>query len=247
MISCAISDRVLLALNAAEERIQVVIGSEKELLFAEEIRCPGQSISHLPTAIVRGLTVLGLAVKDLAGIACVRGPGSFTGLRIAHATMQGLSRPFSIPMAGLEYLPLLAAQAARLIDGELWVLTYARTGQVYIQGFTQGLPLDQIQPKHAAEACAVLTARPRPICVLGSGVRKNDSLQNLTGVRVLPAVLDTPTATSLLDAACRANYFLRPPTPLYLRKSDAENNLEAIAGSRGIAFEEARKHIFDFE
>lgn len=247
MTSSAISARPYLALNCAEERIQVVLGTSEGLLFSEEVLCPGQSIRHLPTALERALRVHGTAAGDLAGIACVRGPGSFTGLRIAHAAMYGLSRPFAIPMAGLSYLELLAAQATPFTQGEIWVLTYARKAQVYMQGFAAGQNLGPVRPMRVTEAASFLTSRPGPLFLLGSGVRKNPDLQRLAGHKLLPASLDTPMPAALLAAACAAEYSCDPPAPLYLRKSDAEDNLETIARARGISSDEARRHIPDFE
>ena len=189
----------------------------------------------------------GLTVKDLAGIACVRGPGSFTGLRISHAAMYGLARPFGTPMAGLSYPELLAAQAASLVEGEIWVLTYARKAQVYAQGFADGRPLAQVRPMTVSEACGLLTARTGPIRLLGSGLRKNPDLGRLPGMTLLPPEFDVPRPEALLRAALGATYLSEAPAPLYLRKSDAEDNLEAIASSRGIPAEQARRHIPDFE
>jgi len=247
MTSCATSANPILALNCAEERAQVVLGSGQGLLFSEEIFCPGQSIRHLPTAIERALKVHGLSVKELAGIACVRGPGSFTGLRISHAAMYGLARPFGTPMAGLSYPELLAAQAAPLFEGEIWVLTYARKAQVYVQGYADGRPLTQVRPMPASAARDLLASRSGPLRLLGSGLRKNPDLGGLPGTMPLPPEFDVPRPDALLRAALNATYLSEPPTPLYLRKSDAEDNLEAIASSRGIPAEQARKHIPDFE
>lgn len=247
MTSSAISGSLVLALNCAEERIQVVLGEGGSLLFSEEVHCPGQSIRHLPTAVARALDVRGATARDLAGIACVRGPGSFTGLRIAHAAVYGLARPFSIPMAGLAYLELLAAQAAPFAAGEIWALTYARKGQVYMQGFSAGRPLGPVRPARAAEARGQLAARPGQVHLLGSGLRRNAELQDLPNAIILPSALDTPLPATLLAAAGSAAYASVPPAPLYLRKSDAEDNLEAIARARGIPSDEARRHIPDFE
>ena len=248
MISYDTSSSRYLALNCAEERIQVVLGTAREVMFSEEIHCPGQSIRHLPTAIERALRVQAMRAGDLAGIACVRGPGSFTGLRIAHAAMHGLSRPHGIPMAGLLYPQVLATQAEPFAHGsELWVLTYARKGQVYLQGFDASAPLTPVCPLPVAKALEQLQSRPAGIFLLGSGLRKNSELLVLPDAIVLPQVLDTPLPASLLAAACAAAYTSRPPQPLYLRKSDAEDNLVFIAASRGIPAAEARKHIPDFE
>jgi len=248
MISSDTSNSRYLALNCAEERIQVVLGSTREVMFSEEILCPGQSIRHLATAIERALRVQAMGAGELSGIACVRGPGSFTGLRIAHAAMHGLSRPHAIPMAGLQYPQILAAQAEPFVHGsELWVLTYARKGQVYIQGFDAAAPLAPVRPLTVPEAQKLLQSRPAGIFLLGSGLRKNPELQALPRATALPQTLDTPLPTSLLAAACKAEYSNHTPQPLYLRKSDAEENLESIASSRGIPATDARRHIPDFE
>jgi tRNA threonylcarbamoyl adenosine modification protein YeaZ len=216
-------------------------------MFCEEVLCPGQSIRHLPTAMDRALRVHDLSVRDLAGIACVRGPGSFTGLRIAHAAMYGLARPFGTPMAGLPYLELLAAQTMALIQEEVWILTHARSAQVYAQGFAAGQSLGPVRPLPLAEVRTLLQSRPKRICLLGSGVRKNPELLELPGATVLPPALDTLMPATLLAAACTAVYSTQAPVPLYLRKSDAEENLDAIAQARGIPTADARMHIPDFE
>ncbi len=247
MTSCATSASPFLVLCCAEERIQVVLGDRAGLIFAEEILCPGQSIRHLPTTIDRALQLQALRVKNLAGIACVRGPGSFTGLRIAHAAMYGLARPFGLPMAGLEYHSVLAAQIPAAPDQETWLATYARKGHVYLQGFANGQPLGHIRPLLAAEAAPVLAARPGRFLLAGSGARKNPDLQSLAGCSLLPVLFDTPAPTTLLQAALAATFSEQAPAPLYLRKSDAEDNLDAIARARGISAAEARRHIFDFE
>lgn len=248
MTSSATSSSPFLALNCAEERIQVVLGAAGQIMFSEEILCPGQSIRHLPTAIDRALRVHALGARDLAGIACVRGPGSFTGLRIAHAAVHGLSRPHAIPMAGLEYLEILAAQATPFAqERELWALTYARKGQVYMQGFAGGAALGPVRALPVAGARDLLRERGASIFLLGSGLRKNPELLSQGHGTALPLIFDTPVPATLLAAACSAAYSDQPPQPLYLRKSDAEDNLEAIASSRGISAEEARRHIPDFE
>lgn len=246
MTSCATSDSRYLVLNCAEERMQIVLGTENAVLFGEEILCPGQSIRHLPTAIERALAVQNVLVADLTGIACVSGPGSFTGLRIAHASMYALARPQGIPMAGLEYLALLAAQAAAPTADEVWILTYARKGSVYAQGFAAGQPIGPIQALTVAQAREFLATRPNHVRLVGSGARKNPVWNDLPTITLLPEAFDTPWPISLLAAARTATYSRQTPVPLYVRKSDAEDNLETIAHARGIQPAKARKEIFDF-
>ncbi|MCK7577233.1 MAG: tRNA (adenosine(37)-N6)-threonylcarbamoyltransferase complex dimerization subunit type 1 TsaB [Chromatiales bacterium] len=52
----------------------------------------------------------GLAVGDLDLLACAAGPGSFTGLRIALATVKGLSSALGIPFVTVPTPDCLAAE-----------------------------------------------------------------------------------------------------------------------------------------
>jgi tRNA threonylcarbamoyladenosine biosynthesis protein TsaB len=49
-----------------------------------------------------------LEIKQVACIACVTGPGSYTGLRIGIATAMGLAQPHGIPTAGVSSLQAMA-------------------------------------------------------------------------------------------------------------------------------------------
>lgn len=53
--------------------------------------------------------ILGSRRSDLAGIAVVRGPGSYAGLRVGIATAQGLALAAGIPVRGISTLEAVAA------------------------------------------------------------------------------------------------------------------------------------------
>lgn len=251
----------LLVLNACEELLQVVIGvagseeqARPEVLFAEVWRSRGQSMTLLGPAMEHGLAGLGLKAGELGGIAVVRGPGSFTGLRIALATAAGMAMGAGLPLAGLEYLPLLA-DTAREGLGEpgmrLAVLTHARRGLVYYEEFgaedgPAGTgPLRLLTLDEALQAVGALGQQAA--AVLGSGVERlsGAGLALPEGLRVLPQALCDPSPTALLRAAGRAAYRAELPEPLYVRASDAEDNLPAIARARGIPAEEALRQLRD--
>jgi tRNA threonylcarbamoyladenosine biosynthesis protein TsaB len=80
------------------------------------------------------LRAAGLGQADLDGVVATRGPGSFTGVRVALATAQGLGLALGIPAHG--YSSLLA-QAARTEVAGCLAAQPARRGSVYVQAFAR--------------------------------------------------------------------------------------------------------------
>jgi len=79
----------------------------------------------------------GLTLRDLDGIAFGRGPGSFTGLRIACGVTQGLALGAGLPVVGVSTLLALAEavgsdHAVCCLDarmGEIYHASYVRSGE----------------------------------------------------------------------------------------------------------------------
>ncbi len=74
----------------------------------------------------------GLTPGELRAVVVTRGPGSFTGVRVALATAQGIAMGSHIPAHG--FCSLLA-QAARTDLTEVLAVQPARRGEVYAQPF----------------------------------------------------------------------------------------------------------------
>jgi tRNA threonylcarbamoyladenosine biosynthesis protein TsaB len=234
--------RPYLVLNGVAPVLTVTLGRPGQVLDHREAPATGRSAEVLAPLVATVLAGAGLDVAGLAGVACVRGPGSFTGIRVVLATALGLSLGAGVPMAGLEALPLLAATAARKATGALVVVTHARAGQVYLQSFLaddgvaplgplEALGLDQAAAR-AAEAVAV-----GPVWLVGEGA---DRHREVFAAAASAAVFfgpagHVPDPGVLVAAAARATYGLVPIAPLYLRPTDAEENLAVIAADRGLS------------
>lgn len=224
------------------------------LLASREWTVPGQSIRFLTPGLKETLGSLGLAVGDIDRIACVSGPGSFTGLRLVLAAAEGLAVGTGALLAGMDYLPLLATGPAPLINGTLHVLTYARRSLVYLQSFMVPSlePLSPLLSLTLDEAAEQMARFDDNAHLMGSGLRKNPDFftqlaANRTGYTLLPAQWDNPSPQLLLDAALRETYSEESIEPVYVRATDAEDNLPTFALKRGLDPDEAVRRLGELQ
>ncbi len=251
-IGSSVPNRLILVLNGTETLLQVVLGQGGEIHYAKSIRVVAQSMRFLPEILEDCFQVTGFKPWQLGGLACVRGPGMFTGIRVVLSIGLGLSKGSNIPMAGIDYLPLLATQASRQINtqGEVWVCTYARKNVCYLQGFT--CPgVRALSPPLALsfeETLDLFSGRKERIFLVGSGIRGDQAwwLENLPGAGVLDKIWDHPSCQLLLGKSLEADYSHEPVRPLYVRASDAEEHLRDVADQRGISYKQARDSIPDY-
>jgi len=256
--SCHKPSGLILAIGGTEERLQVVLGQPGPagctLLASRELTVPGQSVKFLTPSIKDMLDAFGVGVEAVGKIACVRGPGSFTGLRLVLAAAEGIAAGHDIPMAGIDYLPLLASGPASLLTGVLHVLTYARRGLVYLQSFSvpDMAEIDPLGSYTLADAEARMAQAGPEAYLMGSGLRKNgdffaDLAARNPGYSLIGPQWDNPAPGVLLAAAVAAEYGTEPVEPVYVRPTDAEDNLHDIALKRGIDPDEAKARLEELQ
>lgn len=251
---------MLLIINSAESRLQMALAeSEKtgwSLRACQEWQVQ-RTISYGAPGLKHLLDSLDKTPSDLSHIACVLGPGGFTGLRLSLSLAEGIAVAGGQKLAGLEYLSLLARPVTSSLPGTTFVVTHSRRRQVYFQAFTAGAhaPVSLCAPADAKlDTLSGLMAEAlrnapsdHPVQLLGSGLRRNADffapLAEERGWNILPALWDTPRPDTLVEAASDASYGNGPLAPLYLRGSDAEENLEQIAQKRGLDVTHARQLI----
>ena len=82
------------------------------------------------------LTQAQLGLSDLDAIAFARGPGSFTGLRIAAGVVQGLAYGADLPVIPVSTLAALALDGFNQTGESHWLAALdARMGEIYVGGY----------------------------------------------------------------------------------------------------------------
>ncbi|TVM16218.1 tRNA (adenosine(37)-N6)-threonylcarbamoyltransferase complex dimerization subunit type 1 TsaB [Oceanidesulfovibrio indonesiensis] len=258
--------RALLCVNGAEEHIQLCLlaaadpargGEAYHLLHFEEHAIAGRANPVLVPAMQRVLQQCAIPLElGALGVACVRGPGSFTGLRLTLSACLGLAEALDLPLAGMDYLPLAASAALSRMDddvqsGSLFIASHARRRQIYCQGFSipGGEPLTRPDVLALEEVPAFIAAHPGPHYLAGTGLERNKAplgaLLADAGLTISALTPEQcrPAAATFLAAAPSLSFSRRPIEPLYLRGSDAEENLPSIAALRGLSVDEAESKI----
>ncbi|MGR8922068.1 MAG: tRNA (adenosine(37)-N6)-threonylcarbamoyltransferase complex dimerization subunit type 1 TsaB, partial [Gammaproteobacteria bacterium] len=81
------------------------------------------------------LAEAGVARTALDAVAFGIGPGSFTGVRVAAATAQGIAAARNLPVVGISTLAVLAATATGAEGGAVLAALDARRGEVYVAAY----------------------------------------------------------------------------------------------------------------
>ncbi|WP_418764773.1 tRNA (adenosine(37)-N6)-threonylcarbamoyltransferase complex dimerization subunit type 1 TsaB [Mailhella sp.] len=241
-----------LILNTAEKRVQFALCENGSMLCGEDWLAQRGGTEVLAPALRDACARLGATPAAIRRIACVAGPGNFTGLRIGLTTTAGLARAVNAKQAGLHYLQCLAANAPASPGEEVLVLTNARKGLAYGARFRaddQGAP----QP----EGRTFLLPLPplpegtnlgNPNFVIGSAL-----VSNLACLRAaLPASArllcrdSAPSLASLVAVERLIDWETQDGSdipPLYMRDCDAVENLDAIAKAQGRTPELAHQEL----
>ena len=108
-------DSTLLLIDTVGDAPGALLMRGECVLASAEFPLRSASAVLLPE-LRRMLASSGIALRELAGIGVVSGPGSFTGVRTGLAMAKGLCEIAGIPLASISRLELLA-EAAYVLEG----------------------------------------------------------------------------------------------------------------------------------
>ncbi len=204
---------------------------EKDSILSE--LCVNTDVTHsknLMSMIDTALKLAGLKIGDMDAIAAVKGPGSFTGLRIGISAAKGLALAAEKPLIGISSLEALAMGASKFA-GQLLICSMidARRGEVYFAGYKykENLLFPELE-KQAVKPEKALLQINEPAVFVGDGVSKYKDLitsKLKEKALFLGGEFDIIRAfyVSQLAMLKNADEF-SDIIPDYIRKSDAEMN-----------------------
>jgi tRNA threonylcarbamoyladenosine biosynthesis protein TsaB len=182
--------------------------------------------------IEEALAEAGLTLRQLDGLCFGRGPGSFTGVRIAAGVIQGLALASDLPVVPVSTLAALAQSAFRPEEPECIIAALdARMGEVYLGIYTGG----GIEAPGATATCTAATLQPlRPEAVIDPAAISASLTGAWTGVGSGFKTHRAALCKSLAGSPSR----IEPETYPHARDV-ALLGLEPLRQGRGVRAEEA--------
>ena len=227
----------LLALDTSTEACSVALLLDGDLRLRFVITERGHAELVLP--MVDGLLEeAGITLSDLDGLAFGRGPGAFTGLRIASGVAQGLALGADLPVAPISSLAAVAEQVPVEVGQAVLVCNDARMGEVYWGTYRR--EADGSVTSIASEAVSapdqVGEGAPPARHAAGNALPRYPALAErlvTAGLRLHQAVYPRADAVARLGALALAAGLGVPAEqalPVYVRDDVARTSARAVTG-----------------
>jgi tRNA threonylcarbamoyladenosine biosynthesis protein TsaB len=185
---------------------------------------------RLPGDLMRAVAAAGVGMNQIELLAVAAGPGSFTGLRVGIAAMQGLAMAAGLQIVPVSALDALALEGAGAADGRGRIATWidAQRGEVFAALYdatgTNGLVAPTALPPHRTLAAWTPLA-DAPMHFIGDGaVRYADVIRTRLGAEtvVMPGPALAPTIGRIASHAADRAVAPHAVVPIYIRRPDAE-------------------------
>ncbi|HEY7872849.1 MAG TPA: tRNA (adenosine(37)-N6)-threonylcarbamoyltransferase complex dimerization subunit type 1 TsaB [Rudaea sp.] len=159
----------ILAIETATEACSAALSIDGRIIERSEI-APRRHAELILPMIESLLAEAGIARAQLDGIAVGRGPGAFTGVRLAIAVTQGLALALDVPIVPVSSLAALAQDAPDAGAAILAVID-ARMGEVYAGAFRRGADglVEATNDESVGKADELILPQSIQWCVVGTG------------------------------------------------------------------------------
>jgi tRNA threonylcarbamoyladenosine biosynthesis protein TsaB len=229
---------LILSLDTTTPKPSCAVARDGVVINEEPIDASRQLALQLPGALRDILDLSAVALEEIDAFAVATGPGSFTGLRIGIATMQGLAFGRAKPLIGVSGLTALRAVASPAFLGSriaTWVDAWR--GDVYAALFEDGREIGEpvvakpsaLLDDLARREGALYTLMANDITFIGDGAETyRDLILSRLGHAARLADPTVPLLAAVIAMLATIEYKNghRPPPhairPMYVRRSDAE-------------------------
>lgn len=211
----------ILVIDTATEACSVALQYQGKSYQQFEV-CPQQHSQRLLPMVDDVLKQAGVKLQQLDYLGFGRGPGSFTGVRIATGMIQGLALGTDLPVIGISTMATMAQQKHQQTAAKhVAVAIDARMDEVYFglyaetDGVMSALVEEQVLPPE--QALAVMAEFEHSFELVGTGWQAYESLSTLinTDVDVLYPCAEymLPLAEAIKEQAVAVEDI----QPVYLR------------------------------
>jgi tRNA threonylcarbamoyladenosine biosynthesis protein TsaB len=236
----------VLALDTTAREGSVAL-TENERVVLERAGDPARPhAERMPGDLIGALDEAGWNVASVDAFAVVAGPGSFTGIRIGIATMQGLAFVHQRRLFAISALDALAYTCAAGRDGGVhvgaWVDAHRHEvySALYVVRDGQSVKPDRIAPLESASVgspAAVLVRWsalvPHIDVLVGDGASAYAAVIG-GAARIAPRPMLAGAAALIASARARTSEAADPALvqPIYIRRPDVEVTRELARGTR---------------
>jgi tRNA threonylcarbamoyladenosine biosynthesis protein TsaB len=221
---------LVLALDTTTSTGSCALARDGRIVCEQVNDAPNAHAEHLPGDLMSLLERAGTTLSEIDVFAVATGPGSFTGIRIGIATMQGLAFADRKPLVGVSGFDALA----RIAGDFDWVATWvdAWRGEVFAALYEHGREAEPPvvgRPEVLLESLSEGHPRSgRPTLFIGDGaLMHRESIRRVMGESARLADPPAPplAGTMAILASVESlsgEHLPHAIRPLYIRRTDAE-------------------------
>jgi tRNA threonylcarbamoyladenosine biosynthesis protein TsaB len=214
---------LVLGLDTTTSSGSCALARDGRVVCEQVNEAPNAHAEHLPGDVIALLDRAGVPLSAIDAFAVATGPGSFTGLRIGIATMQGLAFAEEKPLVGVSGFDALARIANQRGLVATWVDAWR--GEVFAALYDDGRQVQE--PVVTRPAVLLESLRGRPTLFIGDGafVHGETIRQMMGGSARIADPPAPPLAGMIALLAAEASHGDHSPhaiRPLYVRRTDAE-------------------------
>jgi tRNA threonylcarbamoyladenosine biosynthesis protein TsaB len=219
---------LVLALDTTTSSGSCALARDGRVVCEQVNDAPNAHAEHLPGDLMSLLERAGVTLAEIDLFAVATGPGSFTGLRIGIATMQGLAFAEGKPLVGVSGFDALARLAGP-VRTATWVDAWR--GEVFAALYEDGREVEA--PIVGRPELLLEALRTRHTLFIGDGARAHaETIRRTLGEAARIAEPPAPPLAGTIailagEAPITADHSPHAIRPLYIRRTDAELSRDA--------------------